>query len=195
MHGLINRSIQVFLTESCGAAEWRVIAAQAGLGFDNFVSMLSYDPALTFATLDAAETRLSKPRAMLLEDLGTWLVSNPRVARLRRLLRFGGTGFVEFLHSLDELPERGRLAVPDLDLPALELTDHGCGLFSLLVSHDVPGFGHVLVGILRAMADEYGALVCLEHRGATPGAEVVGIEVVETHFAAARDFSLAVPLP
>ncbi len=62
---------------------------------------------------------------MLLEDLGTYLVSHPNVQGLRRLLRFGGAGFIDFLHSLDELHDRARLAVPDLDLPQLELRDHG----------------------------------------------------------------------
>lgn len=194
MHGLINRSIQAFVTDSYGVGEWRAVVAAAGLGFDGFEAMLTYDPALTWAVLDALSARLAKPRPMLLEDLGTWLVSNPRVDRLRRLLRFGGTGFVEFLHSLDELPDRARLAVPDLALPTLELSDHGGRCFSLRIGPELPGFGHVLLGILRAMADEYGALVCLEHRGASRGGEVIEIEVVLADFAEGRDFVLAAPV-
>lgn len=193
MHGLVNRSIQCFLIDSYGAADWRAVAAAARLGHENFEAMLSYDTAETLAMLDAAADRLAKPQSELLEDLGTYLVSHPNVDSVRRLLRFGGEGFVDFLHSLDDLRGRVRLAVPDLDLPDLELTDHGGGRFTLAVSFDPPGFGHVFVGVLRAMADEYGALVFLEHQGARGSLENVAIEVIESRFAAGRDFALAAP--
>ena len=195
MHGLINGSIQCFLTDTYGGAEWRAIAARAGIASDGFEAMLTYEASLTWAVLDAAAARLETPRAMLLEDLGTYLVSHPNVAALRRLLRFGGDSFVEFLHSLDELHDRARLAVPDLDLPVLELVDNGHTDFTLHVRYDMPGFGHVLIGILRAMADDYGALVCLDYRGARHGVETIGVEVIELAFASGRDFALAAPGP
>ncbi len=78
-------------------------------------------------------------------------------------------------------------------MPFLETADHGGGQFTLRLTFDPPGFGHVFVGILRAMADEYGALVFLEHRGATGGVETVAVEVIEMQFAAGRDFALAAP--
>ncbi len=193
MHGLINRSLQSFMTDSYGAEAWQAIAAHAGAPGEGFEAMLHYDDALTSSVLDAASAHLSTTRATLLEDMGTYLVSHPRMHSLRRLLRFGGVGFVEFLHSLDRLPERARLAVPDLEMPALELEDHGNGSFSLAVRFDEPGFGLLLLGLLRAMADDYGALACLEHRSGPDRAEVIGIEVVEVRFAEGRAFALAAP--
>jgi hypothetical protein len=192
MHGLVNRAIQCFLTDSYGLPEWTAIAAAAGLSHRNFEAMLVYDGSDTFAVLDAAAGRLSKTRAMLLEDLGTWLVSNPRVDRVRRLLRFGGDDFVEFLHSLDDLQGRVHLALPDLDMAALEVTDHGAGRFTLSVRFELPGFGLVFLGVLRAMADEYGALVFLEHSDEPGGEERIAVEVIETDFSEGRDFALAV---
>jgi hypothetical protein len=144
--------------------------------------MLTYDTAETLAVLDAAAARLAKPRAALLEDLGTYLVSHPNVDSLRRLLRFGGETFVEFLHSLDELHDRARLAVPDLDMPVLEIADQGGGCFTLAVASPRRASAMSSSGILRAMADEYGALVFLEHRGGGEGCETVAIEVIETRF-------------
>jgi hypothetical protein len=75
----------------------------------------------------------------------------------------------------------------------LEIAEQGGGCFTLTVRFATPGFGHVFVGILRAMADEYGALVFLEHRGGGEGCETVAIEVIETRFADGRDFALAAP--
>lgn len=191
MHGLINRSIQLFLRDTYGAEAWSAIAEAADLGSDNFEALLNYDAALTDAVLEAASDHLGNPRDMVLEDLGTYLVSHPNVQALRRLLRFGGESFVEFLHSLDELHDRGRLAVTDLALPLLELRDHSTSAFTLMVTHDHAGFGHVMVGVLRAMADDYGVLAFLEHQGSKDGVETISIELLEMSFAEGRDFALA----
>jgi hypothetical protein len=190
MHGLINRSIQCFLRDTYGGEAWHAIAAKAGLGADGFEALLVYEAALTETVLEAACAQLSTTRDMLLEDLGIYLVSHPNVQGLRRLLRFGGAEFVDFLHSLDELHDRARLAVPDLDLPQLELRDHGAGAYSLAVTHPHAGFGHVMVGVLRAMADDYGALALLEHRGRQGGVETIAIELLDMRFAEGRHFEL-----
>ncbi len=191
MHGLINRSLQCFLRDTYGQGLWLDVAQEARLGFDSFEAMLRYDPALTEAVLTAAAKLLNRPRETVLEDLGTYLVSHPNVEALRRLLRFGGGSFVEFVHSLEELPERGRLALPDLDLPLLELEELGAGQFRLLVRGEVPGTGHAVVGLLRAMADDYGALAVLDHAGQAEGAEVVSIILADQRHSSGRSFDLA----
>jgi len=191
MHGLINRSIQCFLRDTYGDDSWQEIAHGAHLDFDSFEAMLGYDDVLTDKVLDAAAVHLEKSRETILEDLGTYLVSHPNVERLRRLLRFGGASFLEFMFSLEDLPGRARLAVPDLDLPSFELRDHFNGAFTLFVTFSFPGAGHVLVGTMRAMADDYGALVFLEHLGANKDVETLSIQLVETAFAEGREFSLA----
>jgi hypothetical protein len=204
MHGLVNRAIQCFVQDTYGAGVWRDVAAGADLGFTDFEAMLQYEPAQTDAVLDAIAHRLDKPRDMVLEDIGTYLVSHPNLTGLRRLLRFGGVCFVEFLHSLDDMRGRARLAVPDLDLPRLQLHEHGPARFSLSCGGDLPGFGLVMLGVLRAMADDYGALVYMdmqEDSAACSGTgtgtgkgtgmgEVIDIALIETEFAAGRQFDL-----
>jgi hypothetical protein len=191
MHGLINRSLQCFLRDTYGATAWAAIAAKADIGFDSFEAMLTYDANLTDAVINAAALHLDRPRETVLEDLGTYLVSHPNVEALRRLLRFGGVTFVDFLHSLEDLPGRGRMAVPDLDLPKLVLTEGGANQFSLACEGPVQGIGHAMMGLLRAMADDYGALVILEYQGANTGGEMVSIQILEQCFAAGRHFDLA----
>ncbi len=192
MHGLINRSIQCFIRDTHGADAWADIVRAADLDFDQFEAMLEYDDALTYAVLDAAAERLSRPREMLMEDLGTFLVTNPRQQAPRRLLRFCGLTFMEFLHSLDDLHDRARLAVPELELPRLELLGYReTGDFSLYCRWRNPGFGHVMIGILRAMADDYGALVFLEHMGTEGCCERISIRLLEAAFSEGRHFSLS----
>lgn len=166
----------------------------ADLGYDEFESMLSYEDAITYQVLDLLGADLSRDRDDLLEDLGTYLVSHPELEGLRRLLRFAGTSYSEFLHSLDDLPDRTRLAVADLHLPRMELREHTPGQFSLTCYPGIPGFGHVIMGVLRAMADDYGALVMLQHEGQKDGVEVLSIALVDMRFAEGRQFDLGAGL-
>jgi hypothetical protein len=112
------------------------------------------------------------------------------VHALRRLLRFGGVDFVEFLYSLDDLPDRARLAVSDLELPRLELREESAGRYSLRCHGEVRGWGYFFMGVLRAMADDYGALAYLEHKGCENGCETLEIALLESEFSDGRKFDL-----
>jgi len=190
MHGLINRAIQSFFCTTYGEDRWRRVTLAADLRLTEFEAMLIYDDALSRRMLEAIAAELGRSIDSVLEDVGTHLVSNPRVESLRRLLRFGGVTFVDFLYSLDDLPDRARLAVSDLILPPLELREHTSGLFSLACGPGLPGFSSVLIGILRAMADDYGALVMLDHHGQRDGQDVISIALIESAFAEGRHFDL-----
>ena len=191
MHGLMNRSIQCFISDTYGQPTWQNITTEAGLGFDNFEALMSYDDDLTYRVINVAAKQLGKPSEVLLEDLGTYLVSHPNLEGIRRLLRFGGETFVEFLYSLDDLPDRAKLAVSDLVLPQLDLRDHSPGALTLRCAGNYPGFGHVMVGILRAMADDYGTLAVLEHLGRNGDEEMISIQLMATSFSQGRTFDLS----
>lgn len=191
MHGLINRAVQCFLRDTYGVDRWLHVARMAGFGDDGFDTMAVYDLSVTDALIDAAARMLDRPRDLVLEDMGTYLVSHPTVEPLRRLLRFGGATFMDFLLSLEDLPGRSRLAVPDIDIPELALEEAEADVFLLTCRSPLNGAGHVVMGLMRAMADDYGALVLLDHLGGGDGSERLRIHVLETSFAAGRRFDLA----
>jgi hypothetical protein len=190
MHGLVNRGIQRFVTDSYGEANWHAAMQRTRLGFTDFEAMWIYDDAVTPTVLAAVCDVLDRPYDELLEDIGTYLVSHTNVQALRRLLRFGGVTFVEFLHSLDDLPDRARLAVSNLDMPRLELIEESPERYRLHCYADMEGWGHLFMGVLRAMADDYGALAFLEYQGAEDGVETLEIALLETEFSVGRDFEL-----
>ncbi|WP_037309392.1 heme NO-binding domain-containing protein [Ruegeria halocynthiae] len=190
MHGLINRAIQSFVCATYGQSCWLRVTEVAELGFVEFEAMLVYDDDRTARVLDALCTRLNRPRAEILEDLGTYLVSHPNMEDLRRLLRFGGVTYVEFLHSLDDLSDRVRLAVSDLNLPELELRELTPTEYQLHCHPGLPGYSSVMVGVLRAMADDYGTLAILSHDGQKGTAEAISIVLVESAFTEGRHFDL-----
>lgn len=194
MLGLINRSFQYFLCDTYGPSLWDSVAREAGIGLSGFEPMLQYDDALIDRVIDAAQALLRRPRESLLEDMGTYLVTHEGLLTVRRLLRFSGVNFTDFLNSIEELPERSRLVLPDLDLPDLDLTDFGAGQFRLRCVSRLRGAGHIVMGLLRAMADDYGALVLLEHMGVEGGpdgpGEVISIQIADQALYEARPFSL-----
>ena len=196
MHGLINRAIECFTRDSYGPETWDTIVQQLDLGFSEFEPMLGYDDSVTVHLISSLSAVLNKQNEEVLEDIGTYLVSHPNAEALRRLLRFGGETFCEFLHSLDDLPARAQLAVSDLVLPRLELRDHGGQGYHLVIQAN-PGdellLGYVFAGLLRALADDYGALAFIDHKGGNSGEELLEIKVVEAKFAVGRRFSLGVP--
>lgn len=190
MHGLINRAVQCFVRDIYGIERWSELAAEIGVGPEGFEAMLCYDGQEAPRMIAALARMRGQPAEDILEDLGTYLVTHENTRAVRRLLRFGGASFAEFLFSLDDLPDRARLAVPELELPALSLAELGAGRFELTVTSEVEGFGAVLAGILRALADDYGALALLEFRGSGAGREVIGIELLDTAFAEGKRFTL-----
>ena len=191
MHGLMNRAVQCFVRDTYGPDVWAQVLQKTDLGFENFEALFEYEDDVTYLVLDAICEMRAKPRDSLLEDIGTYLVSHPHVEALRRLLRFGGVTFVDFLHSLDDLHDRAKLAVPDLDLPHLELRSHTSDMFTLTVRSKHNGFGHLMVGVLQAMADDYGALALLDYQGRQQGSDTILINILETSFAEGRSFELA----
>ena len=198
MHGLINRAIEKFVRDSYGDTLWHEVIRWLGTGHDTFEPMMRYDPQVTHRLLEALGAELDRADDDLLEDIGTYLVSHREVEAIRRLLRFSGVDFVDFLHALEDLPDRARLAVAELDLPSLSLHAHGAGLYRLDVGQGDPGglrFGHVMMGILRAMADDYGALVVLDHRGTSANHELIEVQLLDEGFASGRAFDLGAGRP
>ena len=190
MLGLVNRSFQFFLRDTYGVEFWEMVAKVADIRVSGFESMLTYDDQLIIQVIDAASSLLRRPRESLMEDMGTYLVSHESLQTVRRLLRFSGVNFSDFLNSLEELPERGRLVLPDLELPEIELRDLGAGHFRLRCRAQLPGTGHIVMGLLRAMADDYGALVLLDHLGLEDGVEVISVQIADQALYEARPFCL-----
>lgn len=193
MHGLVNKLIQCFVEDTYDADTWESVVREGQVGVRNFEAMLTYEDALTDQVLKAAGQILGKSREAVLEDIGAYIVTHDSMSTVRRLLRFGGHTFEEFLYSLDDLPDRVKLAIPDLEVPQMSLRDYTRHQHSLTATWRKSGFGSVLMGLLRALADDYGVLVLLDMARTEDGdfaREVIKIELLELDFAEGRSFSL-----
>lgn len=191
MHGMINRALQAFVSVNYGESIWAEMRDLSGAPAEGFEAMLSYDNDLTMRCFEAACHVLQRPPNALLEDVGTFCVTHPPLEPLRRLLRFGGGNFLEFLMSLEELDERGRLAIPELDLPSIAIERLDPSTFRLRARWRLPGIAPILLGALRAMADDYGALVLMRLDGVREGEERLHVQLLDSAFASGRSFALA----
>ena len=187
MHGLVIRSLQRFLRDTYGEALWEQVAQASDAPRDGFEAFEIYDDAVTDAIVSTAARALGKPEESLLEDFGIYL---SRVEVLRRLLRFSGADYVDFLLGLDELPDRMRLALPEIQLPEMSLDPLGPGLYRMRCRCAAGRSAPVLAGILRAMADDYGALALIDCSAPQGGEETVMIELLDNAYSVGRSFEL-----
>lgn len=189
MDALLLRSLQGYVLDTFGQPVWLAICRRASLKIDTFEPVLRYDPGMADGVAENAAHELGRSVDSIWEDMGTYLVTNPGHEGARRLLRFGGPSFVDFLHSLEEAPGRARLAMPGLDLPEVTLTEIAPNRFSVACVSRIKGVQHVLAGMLTAMADDYGALCLIEPKGS----DRISVQVLDHAHARGRRFDLAKP--
>lgn len=190
MNGVAARAVERFVSDSYGRSRWHEVVREARLPVGSFELMLSYPEDYTGRLVAAAARILGRPAADLLEDLGTYLVAHANCAAIRRLLRYGGPDFETFLTSLDDLPDRTRLAFPALSLPRLRTCPTGPGRYEVECLATEDGMAHVLIGALRAMADDYGALAILDLVEDGPQGQRIAVSVPAARCFQGRDFQL-----
>lgn len=190
MYGLLLRAFQSYVSTMFGADMWHAVGAGDTTRAKRFEPLVSNDSVRFLGVAQAISELLRRPVENVLEDLGTYIITNPAQPAPRRLLRFGGASFADFLFSLEELPERASLALPDLCLPRLELVERGPGDFLLAFACDAPGLAHVLVGMIRAMADDYGALILIDAEPFRQDQARIAINLAQTGYSEARRFDL-----
>ena len=189
MDALLLRSLQGYVRDTFGVARWQAICRRASLTTETFEPMLRYAPGTAERVAQSAAILLGRPVETIWEDMGTYLVTNPGHEGVRRLLRFGGAGFADFLLSLEEMPGRARLALPELRFPEMSVAELGQDRFEIRCLSRIRGIPRVLVGILTAMADDYGTLCLIE----ADEDNRISVRILDSTHAEGRRFDLARP--
>lgn len=167
MLGVVNKAIEAFVCQRYGEKLWAELL------------------------IDRLAKRQSKMHQDVLEDIGGYLVAEDSQASIRRLLRFGGATFEDFLLSLDDLNDRVALALDILDMPMIRVLPISAEKIHVRVAPKWHGFSDVLVGLLRALADDYGALVFMDRLAATDQTECIEVILIDHHHTAGTSFELA----
>lgn len=179
MQMLLDRAVDEFMRATYGDMHWEELDMLVSEGV-----LAGGTPGVTYsAMLKEAARRLSKPVDELFEDLGAWLA---RQEPIRRLLRFSGVDFRDFVMRLDELPGRAHMVVPELDMPELVVRQHDCSTLSVMVEGSQLNWPALLAGVLRGMADDYGALSLIVAEG-----NEISVHISDESFAQDRGFELS----
>jgi hypothetical protein len=181
--------LQGYVRDTFGAPLWQAVCRRGALTTETFEPMLSYDPGTADRVAQSAADVLGRPVETIWEDMGTYLVTNPGHEGVRRLLRFGGASFADFLVSLEEMPGRARLAMPDLRFPEMTVAELGPDRFEIRCLSRICGFPRLLVGILTAMADDYGTLCMIEANDESR----ISVRILDSTHAEGRRFDLSRP--
>ncbi|SIS72700.1 heme NO-binding domain-containing protein [Paracoccus saliphilus] len=178
MHWLVRKFIESFLRETYSDALWHRVCRSSGVA--SYRS--SIDDLNSQDLIAMAAQMLGKPKDDLLEDLGAW---SARQERIRRLLRFSGRNFHDFLLNLEMLGDRVRMIAPDFLMPRIRVTEDGIDCLRV----DFPSDGHewacAMAGLIRCMADDYGALgvIGIEENSVT-------VQISDGFFTSGRSFLL-----
>lgn len=194
MHGLICKMLEEFVRVQHGGEIWERICRRAGVPDSRFEALRSYDDEMMERAFLVAFEELGRSHAVVLEDMGHWLCTHPPLERVRRLIRFSGTSFVDLVYSLDEINDRTRIALPGLRLPRFRVTEVVPNDFCIRSSWHLAGGSSVLTGILRAMADDYGALAVIEPGDRTHvddvWHEILSVRIFDQSHQEPREFTL-----
>ncbi|MDT1063342.1 heme NO-binding domain-containing protein [Paracoccus sp. CPCC 101403] len=183
MLGMLDRSLEAFLRDCHGDEAWRDILAAANIRPEEFLSSAFTGRSRIRRIVLIAARKLGKAPEDILEDLGAWLV---QIEPIRRLLRFSGTSYGDFVLSLGELPARAGMILADMPEFGLAVVQKGQGGFAILSRRLPPGWLNVLAGALRGMADDYGTLALISVNG-----EAILLSIALEGHAASRPFALS----
>ena len=189
MHGVVNKALERFTIDTYGFELWKKVVSACPHAVVFYEAMLCYPDQDSYDLLNQLSGFLNKPNADLLEDMGTYLVVHRNQDGFRRLLRFGGADFRDFLFSLNEFNARIDLIMPDLNLPQINVVCGAENQISIRLAPSWFEFTYLCIGILHAMADDYGSLISLAHITDT-GSAVIQITLIDDRFAVAHGFKL-----
>ena len=188
---VVNKALEAFVCQRYGEKLWADLLIALSLPGYEIEAMLTYEDGITYDPMDRLAKRQSKMHQDVLEDIGGYLVAEDSQASIRRLLRFGGATFEDFLLSLDDLNDCVALALDILDMPLIRVLLLSTEKIHVRVAPKWHGFSDVLVGLLRALADDYGALVFMDRLADTDQTECIEVILIDHHHSAGTIFDLA----
>jgi hypothetical protein len=180
MLGVVNKAIEAFVCQRYGDKLWADLLIDLSLPGYEFEAMLTYEDGITYDLIDRLAKRQSKLHQDVLEDIGGYLVAEDSQAT-----------FEGFLLSFDDLNDRVALALDILEMPMIRVLPISAEKIHVRVAPKWHGFSHVLVGLLRALADDYGALVFMDRLADTDQTECIEVILIDHHHIAGTSFELA----
>ena len=151
MYGLINNSLKDMIRDKFGEEKWQEVLKISGVPEDSFLTMRSYDDALTYSLAGAASDVLGAPVDACLEMFGEYWVLETATKAYGVLLDAAGNNIFEFLGNMNALHDRITSTFLDYVPPEFHVEQNEDGHKIHYVSKR-KGLTPFVVGILKGLA-------------------------------------------
>lgn len=163
MYGLVNKAVEGLVRSRFGDDAWDKIRIKAGIPDEPFISMESYDDAVTYDLVGAASSVLNLAPEIVLEEFGKYWVLYTGEAGYGALMQGAGNSFLVFIKNLDSLHTRVKLSYPNLQPPSFRVTDETADTFTLHYHTHRAGLAPFVVGLLKGLASRFNVNVEIAH--------------------------------
>ena len=168
MYGLINSSLQSMIREKFGEETWNKVLSTSGVPEDSFLSMRSYEDAVTYDLVGASSAVLGAPAEDCLEMFGEWWVLETAAKSYGTLMDAAGQDLVQFLTNMNALHDRItgtfiNYVPPEFRVESLEKGRHRIHYISTR-----QGLTPFVVGLLKGLAVRYDSELEIHSQSAVP---------------------------
>lgn len=171
MYGMINQAVKHLVVEKFGEAMWGKIRTEAGVEDDSFLSMEQYPDEMTYRLVQVSSEVLQIPPEAVLEAFGEHWIVYTAEAGYGELLNAAGSTLEECLRNLDQLHTRVSVGMPHLAPPSFRVEKAGDGVFLLHYFSDREGLAHLVIGLVRGLAERFEETVEIEQIGSKENGE------------------------
>lgn len=160
MYGLINNSLKNMIIEKFGDKQWQEILSSSDVPEDSFLTMRSYDDAITYRLVDASSKVLGAPPETCLEMFGEYWVLEVASKSYGMLLDAAGNDMAQFLRNMNALHDRITSTFLDYVPPEFQVEDVDDG-YKVHYLSKRQGFTPFVVGILKGLAIRFDQQVTI----------------------------------
>lgn len=152
MYGLINSALQKMIRDKFGDEQWDRVFTASGVPADSFLTMRSYDDAITYDLVGAASEVLEQPVEACLEMYGEYWVLETATKTYGSLMEAAGDNLIEFLGNMNALHDRitgtfVNYVPPKFQVESLDENRHRIHYIS-----ERQGLTPFVVGLLKGLA-------------------------------------------
>ncbi len=178
MYGLINSAMQDMVVAHFGQEQWESIHRHSQVPDDSFLTMRSYDDAITYQLVTSASDVLGAPVDDCLEMFGVFWVEEIATKNFAPLMETTGTHTIDFLNNLNALHDRISSTFTNYVPPQFEVEDidPAKGEFRVHYYSKRDGLTAFVVGLLKGLArhfDDQLEIIGLDVHPQNPGTHSV----------------------
>jgi hypothetical protein len=155
MYGLVNKAIKDLVVNNYGLDKWEEIARRWDFHDLEFVSIQSYDDALTYTLVGNASAVLGADASAVLELFGEYWITYTADEGYGELMDLCGDNFVEFFGNLDMLHTRMNSMMPQLAPPQFSVQNETENSVELLYKSHREGLVPMLFGLIRGLGKRF----------------------------------------